>query len=291
MTDMIMRRDFDVIWLQKELFPYLPGIIERFIFLSGKPVVYDFDDAVFHQYDTHRNPLVRQILGRKLEPLLRGASLAICGNAYLEEYAKRFCPRTEIVPTVLDTTVFSPAPAGRGDGPVTIGWIGSPSTWTYVVPYVALLQEIAEACDLTIRVVGAGPQRDVLPRFEFLDWSEAAEVGMIRGMDIGIMPLPDEPWARGKCGYKLIQYMACGLPVVASPVGVNAEIVEEGVNGYLAREPQDWALAIRTLAADPVLRETMGRAGRARIERDYSLQTHAPRLAALIQGVVEDARC
>jgi glycosyltransferase involved in cell wall biosynthesis len=284
------RRDHAALWLQYELFPYLPGAIERLAFLSRRPVIYDFDDATFHQYDTHPNPLIRRLLGRKLEPLLCGTSLAICGNAYLEAYARRFCPRTEIVPTVVDTDVFSPAPAGRGDGPVTIGWIGSPSTWAYVVPYVPLLQEIAEACDLTIRVVGAGPQRNVPPRFVFLDWSEAAEVEMIRGVDIGIMPLPDEPWARGKCGYKLIQYMACGLPVVASPVGVNAEIVEEGVNGFLARDMADWAAALRRLVSDPALRAAMGQEGRAKIEREYSLQVQGPRLAGLIRDVVDRAR-
>jgi glycosyltransferase involved in cell wall biosynthesis len=104
------------------------------------------------------------------------------------------------------------------------------------------------------------------------------------------MPLPDEPWARGKCGYKLIQYMACGLPVVASPVGVNAEIVEEGVNGFLARDMADWAAALRRLVSDPALRAAMGQEGRAKIEREYSLQVQGPRLAGLIRDVVDRAR-
>src|SRR5690606_22276497 len=231
-------------------------------------------------------PVIRRILGRKLEALLRGADLAICGNAYLQAYAARFCRRTEIVPTVVDTTIYRPRSRPKR-GAVTVGWIGSPSTWPYVRPLLPTLEASAAQYGVNVVAVGAGPKADRNPSVEHLAWSHDGEIGMIQNMDIGIMPLPDEPWARGKCGYKLIQYMACGLPVIASPVGVNAEIVEHGVNGYLARTDEEWAEAIRRLATDPQLRAQMGAAGRRRVEERYSLQVHGPRLAGMVRDVVD----
>lgn len=280
----------DAIWLQYELFPYAPSLFETLALPRGIPLIVDYDDAIFHQYDLHGNPLIRAVLGGKLKPLLRRADLAICGNAYLQDYAERYCKRTEIVPTVVDTETYGIKPSPRPSGPVVVGWIGSPSTWNFVKPLVPLLVDAAERHDLAVRVVGAGPQSDTPPRFEFLSWSEPQEIASIQSMDIGIMPLPDEPWARGKCGYKLIQYMACGLPVIASAVGVNSDIVDHGVNGFLANTPQEWAEAIGTLANDADLRRTMGAAGRRKIENEYSLAIHGPRLVGMIHEVLERTR-
>jgi hypothetical protein len=212
----------------------------------------------------------------------------VCGNAYLKAYADRFARRTAIVPTVLDTVVYAPSVQPREAArPITLGWIGSPSTWSFVQPFVPLLQRLSEELNLIVRVVGAGRPSLTDGRFEFLDWSEKEEVALIQGMDIGIMPLPDQPWARGKCGYKLIQYMACGIPVIASPVGVNSDIVDEGVNGYLARDDREWERAIRGLAKSAELRTAMGAHGRKKIVDGYSLQVHGPRLATLLRTVVE----
>lgn len=278
------------IWVSRELFPYLPGWTDCALLPNGVPVIYDYDDAIFHQYDSHPNPLIRNLLGRRLEPLLQRANLAVCGNAYLEAYAARFCRRTEIVPTVVDIDVYKPVSrAGQPRGPATIGWIGSPSTWPYVRSVLPVLEAEAAEHDLRISVIGAGPKGDVGPRIVHEDWVEEREVAMIQKMDIGIMPLPDEPWARGKCGYKLIQYMACGLPVIASPVGVNAEIVAHGISGFLVRTEREWADAIRCLARDPELRASMGAKGRRQVEERYSLQVHGPRLAGLIHGVVDES--
>lgn len=278
---------FDLIWIHYETFPYMPGLLERLSVISGKPVVYDFDDAIFHQYDMHPSPIVRHFLGGKLQPLMRQSSLCVCGNAYLKAYADNFAPRTVIVPTVLDTAVYLPRAESRNTRePLTVGWIGSPSTWSFVLPFVPLLQRLAEELDFVIRIVGAGQPSAMPSRFEFLQWSEEREVALIQGMDIGIMPLPDEPWARGKCGYKLVQYMACGIPVIASPVGVNTDIVDEGINGHLARDEGEWEAAIRRLASSAELRTAMGDRGRNKIVADYSLRTHGPRLAAMLRELV-----
>lgn len=280
----LTRRDFDILWVQYELFPYLPGLIERLAKMSGKRIVVDYDDAIFHMYDAHRVPAIRRLLGRKLVPLLSSADTVICGNAYIQAYAGRYCPRTPIIPTVVDTNVFAPSPGARPDGPVVIGWIGSPSTWGFVEPHLPWLLPLLERHDATLRVVGAGPRAKGLPRVEAVEWTEATEVAHLQAMDIGIMPVVDDAWARGKCGYKLIQYMACGLPVIGAPVGVNSEIVADGENGFLAQTPDQWQAALVRLIGDADLRRDMGIRGRARAVERYSLAAHAPRLLEVLRS-------
>lgn len=281
------RRGHDLVWLQYELFPYLPGVVERLAGWGGKPLVVDYDDAIFHMYDDHRSKLARAMLGGKLGTLLRSsASACVCGNAYIRSYAERFCDTCITIPTVVDTDHYLPAPHAGERGPVVVGWIGSPSTWPYVEPLLPRLMPLLERCGAVFRAVGAGPAAARHAGVESLPWSEAGEVAAVQSMDIGIMPIPDTAWARGKCGYKLIQYMACGLPVVASPVGVNCEIVREGDNGFLAMHENEWLRALERLIGDPGLRRRMGESGRARAVADYSLASQQPRLLALLRSLV-----
>lgn len=277
----------DLLWLEKEALPWLPWPIERALLPRGVPLVVDFDDAVFHRYDLHRARLVRRILGRKLDRLMASAALVTAGNRYLADRARvAGAARVEIVPTVVDLDAYTLRPAPYSAPSLSIGWIGTPSTWSeYMAPMMPLLTQAAQAAGARIVVVGAGRVAGPHRLLDSHPWTEASEVARIHTMDIGIMPLTDTPWARGKCGYKLIQYMACGLPVVASPVGVNADIVEHGVNGFLASTETEWADALRTLLHDPALRARMGAAGRRKVERDYSLQVWGPRLAALLAQI------
>lgn len=273
----------DLLWVHCELFPYLPSMFERLAFLRRKPVVFDYDDAIFHMYDD--NALLRGKLG----PLIAGASAVSAGNQYLADYAARFNTNVHVIPTVVDTAVYRPA-ASNNDIPV-IGWIGSPSTWTFVRPYLPLLADLCGAGAARFLAVGAGyaAEGNRFPGMELRDWTEKCEIADIQSMDVGIMPLPDQPWARGKCGYKLIQYMACGLPVVASPVGVNATIVEDQVNGFLATSGDEWNTALRKLLGDRALRLRLGAAGRERIVADFSLGAWAPRLIELFRSVAPSA--
>jgi glycosyltransferase involved in cell wall biosynthesis len=279
-------RRFDLLWLHCELFPYLPGWIERFgAELIGRPIIFDNDDAIYHPYDAHRSPLVRTLLGRKLEPLLAEVSAVTCGNVYLRDYASRFCPRSIVVPTSVDTTKYVPNPARSGEK-LVIGWIGSPSTWENVRPIFPVLQELCASGNVSFRAIGAGiaADGDIFPGLELVPWSEASEISDIQSFDIGIMPLIDEPFQRGKSGYKLVQYMACCVPSVASPVGVNRQMLAGDV-GILARDAAEWKKALETLLNDRNLRRRMGDAGRLRAERHYSVAAQAPRLVALFREV------
>ena len=277
-------RNCDVFWVYVELFPYIPATLELLTTI-GKPIVYDFDDAFFHVYDQSRNPMLRSLLARKHGSLLRRAAGCACGNAYLLDYAKRFCSNSFLLPTVVDTEVYFPVQ--RRSPQVTIGWIGSPSTWPNVRPLLPLLEELVRSHELRFRVVGAGrsAEQDLFPGMELIEWSEVNEVADVQAMDIGIMPLVDLPFERGKSGYKLVQYMACGLPVVASPVGVNSEIVTEGENGFLASGVAEWRSAITCLIQDPELRRRLGQSGRERVETSYSLESRAPTLIRLFEAL------
>lgn len=289
---LLASKAYDLILIEKEIVPWLPWIFERALLPISVPIVVDYDDAVFHRYDQHRSGIVRGLLGRKLDRLMAHSSLVMVGNDYLASRARKAgAARVSLVPTVVDLAAYgvkSKLAAGEG---LNVGWIGTPSTWSsYMEPMLPVLQDAIAPKGARLRVVGAGEAAAEFPFLDEIAWSEESEVAEIQKMNIGLMPLSDTPWARGKCGYKLIQYMACGLPVVASPVGVNSSIVEHGVNGFLASTESEWRTAISTLLANRALRERMGGAGREKIEKNYSLQIWAPKVAALLRDVVMNHR-
>lgn len=286
---------FDVVWLEKEVWPWLPDWLELPLLGGSARLVVDYDDAVFHRYDAHRSPLVRALLGKKIDAVMHRADLVTAGNEYLAERARAAASRRiEWLPTVVDLQRYpAPAPAPEEEKVVTVGWIGSPSTADYLRDITAVLEPMQSAGLLRCVAIGARPDQVAGTPFQALEWHEDTEVAQLRRFDIGIMPLPDAQWERGKCGYKLIQYMACGLPVVASPVGVNADIVEQGKNGFLASDPGQWQEAIRTLVMDAGLRRRMGDEGRRRVEQTYCVQAQAGRLVEMLNSVVkpEGAAC
>lgn len=282
-------RRFDLVVIEKEIFPYFSALPERWLGWLNMPYVVDYDDALFHQYDQHKSRWIRLLLGRKIARVMRGAHLVTAGNAYLADYAYRAgAPKVEVIPTVIDLVRYPEGqPAQRHCSTFTIGWIGSPSTAKYLTTIAPALAESCLAGRARVHLIGSGKIDIPGVPVELLPWNEATEVDAMRQFDVGIMPLPDAPWERGKCGFKLIQYMACGLPVVASPVGVNSEIVEHGVNGFLANSQAEWIEALDTLRRDVALRQRMGEAGRRKVEDRYALQVTAPRLAAVLKSILE----
>ena len=281
-----------VLWIEAELFPYLPYWLESMFRRSAMPFVAEYDDALFHNYDLSSNALVRRVLGSKIDRVMQSATCVIAGNRYLAARATQAAAqRVEIIPTVVDHRRYVVAAHGERVQPV-IGWIGSPATQKYLLDIRHVLAKVCAKHGARLLLVGANAQIvDELAGIpvELAAWSEDTEAATIARMDIGIMPLVDGPWERGKCGYKLIQYMACGLPVVASPVGVNVDIVRAGENGYLAADDSAWELALQRLVNDASERQRMGSAGREQVEREYSLTAQAPRLAAVLHGLLRSA--
>lgn len=262
-------RRYDVVWLHYELFPYLPAAFERLLRAVNRPVVLDFDDAVFHQYDDAGSTIRRALLRGKIATAIRGADVVTAGNAYLAAYASRYGADVRIIPTVVDTDQYLPADT-RPATPV-LGWIGSPSTWAYVEPVLPHILPVVARHGAEFHAIGAGPRARATPGVHAFDWTEASEIARVQAMTVGIMPVPDEQWARGKCGYKLIQYMACGLPTLASPVGVNREIVGDGTTGFFAESGEEWANGVDRLLGDPDLCARLGRVGRERAVQSYSV--------------------
>jgi len=280
-------RSFDLLWVERELFPWLPAWAERWLAWRGAPYVLDLDDAVFHRYDQHPAGVVRSLLGGKIDAVLREAAWVVAGSPYLAGRAEiAGAENVAILPSVVDLDRY-PArgtalqPAGS---PLIVGWIGAPITAPYLHAVVPALEAFAAQYPSHVQLVGAGQLAMGNVPVVFRDWSEQTEVAELQQFDIGIMPVPDEPFERGKCGYKLIQYMACGLPVIASPVGANQTIVEHGVNGFLAETTDEWVGALQTLAQSPALRAKMGAAGRQKVETHYTLQATLPQLAALLHA-------
>ncbi|MFQ3667045.1 MAG: glycosyltransferase family 4 protein, partial [Sphingomonadaceae bacterium] len=279
----------DLLWLQYEAFPFLPAWFERLLLARKVPFVVDYDDAIFHTYDLNANPLVRRFLGRKLEPLARAAAAITVGNAYLETWARRHNSEVHLFPTVVDTNQYVGAER-RSGGPPTVGWIGSPSTWPYVAGILPAIAPVLDRHGARFLAVGAGPAAEGLKRVEARPWREEREAQDIAEMDIGIMPVPDTAWGRGKCGYKLIQYMASGRPAIASPVGVNSQIIVEGETGFLAADSSQWSARLELLLSNPALCRRLGAAGQSRAAQHYSRAAVAPAFVSLLSRLARSPR-
>ena len=274
---------YDLLWLEYEIFPWLPAAVEWILSLTRIPYVVDYDDAVFHRYDLHRSWVTRTLLSRKIDRVMKLASLVVVGNDYLAERARRAgARRVEYLPTAVDLARY-PLLTPRTKTVFTIGWIGSPTT----SPYLQLVHPaLAEVCkQRRAKLVLIGSPRAELNgvHTEFREWSAENEAVDIQDFDVGIMPLPDTPWARGKCGYKIIQYMASARPPVASPVGVNQQLVTDRVNGLLATSTADWVESLMFLCDNPNERERMGQVGRALVEERYCLEITGSRLTCLLK--------
>jgi glycosyltransferase involved in cell wall biosynthesis len=289
---------YDVVWLEKEALPYLPAFIETTL-LARVPYVVDLDDAWFYRYEAHPSRLVRALLRGKIDAVMRNAAIVVAGNDYLAARARGAgARRIEIIPTAIDLARYggtsadaAPAAAVAGPRPAVVGWIGIPLNAHYLTPIEPALRLTARDGLIKLHVVGAPvpPELAGIPAASFA-WSEATEVERINDFDIGIMPLDDTPWERGKCAYKLLQVMAAGKPVVASPVGANCQVVRHGVNGFLAATQEEWADALRTLGADATLRARMGAQARRTVAGDYAVATIGPRLATVLAEAAESRR-
>jgi glycosyltransferase involved in cell wall biosynthesis len=274
---------FDLAIVYAELLPFMPVWLERQ--LLQIPFLYDCDDAFFLKYRSGRLRLLQPLLGAKADRLMAGAIAVTAGNTGLAAHARRFNSTVTVLPSVVDTDKFRPAarpPAEIPGGPFTVGWIGSPSTAPYLELLVEPLQQLARECP--VRLLAVGGPAPTIAGVEVIEqpWSLEQEVPLIQQFDVGVMPLPDNPWTRGKCAYKLIQCMACGIPVVASRVGANVEAVPPEC-GFLAESSEQWLDAFRRLLADSNLRQHIGSAARLWVEQRYSLRSALPVFSGAIQ--------
>jgi glycosyltransferase involved in cell wall biosynthesis len=263
---------------------------------SAKRLLFDFDDAIFLRDSYAARGLHSTRRLRRFAAILRAADAVLAGNGYLAEHAKRWVApeRVHLVPTCVDPSRYSLAPHSHTDQDVQLVWIGSSSTLQGLEAIRPLLEDLGRRLPgLRLKMIC-----DRFLEFRHLPviacpWSQESEAAEIAAADIGISWVPDDAWSLGKCGLKVLQYMVAGLPVVANPVGVQEEMVQQGENGFLARTTDEWIEAVGRLMADPKLRLRMGAAGRQRVERDFSVQTGAARwieiLATLSRSTAHEA--
>jgi ubiquinone/menaquinone biosynthesis C-methylase UbiE len=239
-NDLLGIKQYDLILIEKELFPFLPAWVESFFYLSRVNYIIDYDDAIFHRYDQHENRIIRFLLSEKIAKLMKGAETVISGNKYIANYANHFAQQDKlIIPTVVNTDLYDQTFSEKNQK-FTIVWIGTQSTAKYVESVSEAIKEVCIKTNGRFLMIGARANLPGVP-VDFVDWSEVDEIRQLKSCHVGIMPLPDQHWERGKCGFKIIQYMASKIPVIASPVGVNSSIINEGENGYLATTVSEWA--------------------------------------------------
>ena len=274
---------YDVIFIEKELLPNIPGVFEYLLYSMEKKYIVDYDDAVFHCYDQSNNYYMK-LLSKKIDKIMSRSSMVICGNDYIAARSSNANAKNiQILPTVVDTNKYK-ALAVNSNSQIVIGWIGTPSTVHLLEIVRCSLEALNEDFDFILCVIGAKFSSDIF-KVECIKWSENTEIKSIQAIDIGIMPLNDGLFERGKCGYKLIQYMACGKPIIASPVGVNEKIVKESNAGCLAITVVDWTRALGVLCATKKLRTDFGVMGRSHVEKKYSLGEAVPKMAHLFKTI------
>lgn len=278
---LLTAKRYDIVVIEKELFPYCPGIMESALLRRLKAYTLDFDDALFHLYDSHNSIWIRRCLAHKFRSLIRHAKLITVANPYISRYCEQYGSNVKYLPTVLDLQKYSAARQPKGQ--FTVGWIGTPVSARNLTVVVQPLRRFLERHDARVLLIGAGQQTylEDLPT-TILPWEEGREIECLSQMHIGIMPLADEPLERGKSGLKLLQYLACGRPVIASPVGVNKTMVTPDV-GMLANSPGEWLESLERLYSDPDLRSQLGQNGRRLVEDQYDLRVWSRRYARMIR--------
>lgn len=287
LRDVLCSGRYDVVFIHLEAFPIGPPLIEWALAARQTPIVFDMDDAIFLSRDSAAHPIIKWLrMPQKVSAILRWSRYVITCNDYLREYAERFSPRVSVIPTCVDVQQFH-VPAHRPLRPrPLIGWVGSHSTASYLEMLKPVLARLATRVDFTFKIVGS-TQPFHLPGVDIVQepWTLATEVSSFQQLDIGVYPLPTAPWVLGKTGFKTVQYMAVGVPCVVSDVGRNREIVQDGINGFLARSEDDWVEKLGQLLADPSLRIRLGVAGRHTVEERFAAQAYVPAYVDILHQV------
>lgn len=284
--DVIRSGRYDVVFVHLEAFPIGPPLIERVLRLRRIPMVFDFDDAIFLPRSNPANPMIQWLrYPQKLPTILCGSACVITCNDYLRRYAEQFATHVSMIPTCVDVQQFRPLADRSSRRRPLIGWIGSHSTAAYLELLKPVLIRLARRHAFTFKIVGA-TQPFHLPGVDVIQepWTLARDVQAFQELDIGVYPLPADPWVLGKTGFKTVQYMAVGAPCVVSAVGRNREIVEDGVNGFLASSEDAWVEKLGRLLDDPRLRTQLGEAGRKTVEERFAVHRYVASYVEILRA-------
>lgn len=282
-------RKYDAIYLFRAASIVGPAALERLLPLLGCKVIFDFDDAIFRLHTSAANRYFGWLkFPGKTDSICRLSSHIMVGNAYLADYARQFNPNVSIIPTSIDTDQYQPGSRlKRVEGRVVVGWTGSSTSQTHLEWFAPVLRELIKLRDVEIRVISN--REPVLPGIPYVwrEWKPETEVEELKQFDLGIMPMPDDEWARGKCALKALQYMAVGIPTICAAVGANCEVIQHGENGMLAYTDEEWLISLSALIDSPLLRQRLGQAGRQTIEERYSMKHCAELFAQVVHATIE----
>lgn len=287
LLDILLINKYQAVFIHREAHPLGGAVLEKIIAALKKPIIFDFDDAIFLSASSSANSSLDKFKKPgKIKEIIKVSSQVIAGNRYLFDFASNYNKAVTIVPTCIDTDKFYPSPDNK-PGKVVIGWMGSVTTVGYLEElrdvFIVLLDRFP---DLQLKIVGGKLSLDGNRRLINKRWSLDDEIEDLRSFDIGIMPVADNKWAQGKCGLKAIMYMSMGIPCVCSDVGVSKEIIQNGVNGFLVKSKQEWIEKLSFLINHPQARKEMGLSGRVIAQERYSLQVNAPVILDIINGVM-----
>jgi glycosyltransferase involved in cell wall biosynthesis len=291
-AEAIRTRRYDAVVIHRAACIAGPALLERLVALFGTPLIYDFDDAIFKLHTTEANRRFGWLkFPGKTATICRISDHVVVGNAWLADYAGQFNDHVTIIPTSIDTEHYRPVKKNGSNGRVIVGWTGSSTSQTHLEMFAPLLRELTARRDVELRVISN--REPVLPGIDYVwrPWSAESEVTELSRFDVGMMPMPDDEWARGKCALKALQYMAMGVPTVCSAVGANREVIQHGENGLLASTPEDWMTNLELLINDSRLRERLGMMGRRTVEEKYSMQRCADLFARVVREAVGEEKC
>jgi len=265
----------DGVYVALHVFPIGPSILDTFFVKLAKKVIYDIDDMVQDLETNQQNKIARLFkTSKRYRELMKHANFVITCTPHLDQIAKTFNPHTLDISSTIDTNVYVPTNCYKNDHKLVIGWTGSHSTTKYLLSILDILRVLSKSRSFQLLVMGAShidcPDIDL----KMIKWSNEVEIDTLRMMDIGLYPLIDDNWAKGKSGLKAIQYMGMGIPVVASNAGYTARVVQDKKTGYIVETPDEWLTALTALLDDARLRQSLGEAGRIRVEEHFSLQAN-----------------
>lgn len=291
LSDLLQAKKYDIVFVQREAFMTGSAFFEKRFARSGARLVYDFDDAIWLQDTSAANQNLSWLKRpSKTADIIKVADLVIAGNQFLADYAKTFNSNIVVIPTVVDTEVFKPgAKLKAAQAPVCIGWTGSSSTIKHFHLLIPVFRKLKEHYKehIVIRLIGDKKAMTSESWIEQVSWNASNEVADLRQLDIGVMPLPDDTWSKGKCGFKAIQYMSLAIPCVVSPVGVNTEIIQHGINGMHAQDEEAWITLLSKLIESSDLRKEIGETGRQSIVQKYSVQSQLPILVSKLRSLIK----
>jgi glycosyltransferase involved in cell wall biosynthesis len=291
--DLASAAKYDIVFVQREAIQLGTALFEDAFRRSGARLVFDFDDAIWLPNASEANRRLAWLKRPgKTAKIISLADAVFAGNAYLEAYARRLNPQTKLIPTTIDTGLYVKDDPPRDRERVCIGWSGSPTTVEHLRLLIPVLRRIRRRFGHRVyfKVIGDGRFRSMELDICGIDWNPRTEIEDLREFDIGLMPLPHDEWAKGKCGLKGLQYMALGTPAAMSPVGVNTEIIDDGRNGVLADSDDEWVEKLSRLIESPVLRRDLGRAARDTVVARYSVESQKWRYLEYLNQVLERRR-